>query len=400
LTPQANIESGATAPPAVGLVGASEQINDRELVDRIVRAYQRSIANDLDSRGSEWIAVPDEKKRPIHEAMMAGDIAVVQGLLRDPARTELFYGFDNLHAGLWVGPDSKTVFAVQVHELLVRLGQAIGVYRLPNTEIPLTTPNHPGLEDCVKMLDEALELRVEFPNPFPGELGAETSRGIISHRTVQALYQAWRISRLCAGIQMPRVVEIGAGLGRTAYYAWKMGLRDYTIIDIAMSAVAQSYFLGRVLGTDCIRLNGEEVGAGIRILPPSAFLESNDRYDLVLNVDSWTEMPRETARQYVRAAESRASMIWSVNHEANRFTVRDLFSAASLKRVVRSPYWVRDGYVDELIVSGSIHDLNSALPMPPRMGTQPIDRARRRLEQLKRRIARWNPINKLLSGRG
>jgi len=399
LTPQAKIESGAAALPSGGPAGAPEQSHDREVVDRIVRAYQRSIANDIDSRGSEWIAVPDEKKRPIHDAMMSGDIAVAQALLRDPARTDLFYGFDNLHADLWVGPDSKALFATQVHELLVRLGQAIGAYRLPNTEVPPTTPNHPGLEDCVKMLDEVFGVGIEFPNPFPAELGADTSRGIVSHRTVQALYQAWRISRLCAGIDSPRILEIGAGLGRTAYYAWKIGFRNYTIIDIAMSAVAQSYFLGRVLGADCIRLNGEEAGPGIRILPPSALLESNDRYDLVLNVDSWTEMPRETARQYVRAAEARASMIWSVNHEANRFTVRELLSAASLDRVVRTPYWMREGYVDELIVTGSPRDLSPTSPMPAPMGSASINRARRRLEQIRRRLARWNPVNKLIPGR-
>jgi hypothetical protein len=80
LTPQAKIESGAAALPSGGPAGAPEQSHDREVVDRIVRADQRSIANDIDSRGSEWIAVPDEKKRPIHDAMMSGDIAVAHAL--------------------------------------------------------------------------------------------------------------------------------------------------------------------------------------------------------------------------------------------------------------------------------------------------------------------------------
>ena len=117
------------------------------------------------------------------------------------------------------------------------------------------------------------------------------------------------MSQLCHGLAAPRIVEIGAGLGRTAYFAWQLGLRDLTIIDIAMSGVAQAYFLGRVLGADAVRLYGEEPGSGscIRILPPSAFLEAGDHYDLLLNIDSWTEMPKETARQYLRSALARCT---------------------------------------------------------------------------------------------
>ena len=60
-----------------------------------------------------------------------------------------------------------------------------------------------------------------------------------------------------------------------------------------------AYFLGRTLGEKAIRLFGEEEGPGIRILPPAAFLAAADRYDLVVNVDSLTEMARDRAVSYV-----------------------------------------------------------------------------------------------------
>jgi hypothetical protein len=44
-------------------------------------------------------------------------------------------------------------------------------------------------------------------------------RGVISHRAVQALYQAWRLSQLRAFTKGGKTVEIGAGLGRTAWFA-------------------------------------------------------------------------------------------------------------------------------------------------------------------------------------
>jgi hypothetical protein len=380
----------------------SEQIDDRALVERIVRAYRLAIARDPDSRASEWAAVEDAKKRSVHDVLMSADIGAVATILRDPGRTDLFYGFDNLCAALAsAAPEAKSGLATEAEALLVRLAQAVGAYRVPNKYYQVGRPHSSQAgsyaaktEDTLKVLDEAFGIRIDFPNPFPGELGVETSRGIASYRAIQALYQAWRMSLLCAGRDTPRVVEVGAGLGRTAYYASKLGLRHLTIIDIAMSGVAQAYFLGRVLGADAVRLYGEEEGAGIRILPPSAFLEAGDRYDLLVNIDSWTEMPKETARQYMRAGRARCSMIWSVNHEAGAFTVKDLFDETAA-RPARLPYWMRDAYVDEFFDSGSLRA--SSLAPPPRFGAQTIDRARRRFWQVRRGIVRWKPINGLIS---
>ena len=63
-------------------------------------------------------------------------------------------------------------------------------------------------------------------------------------------------------------MEIGAGMGRTAYYMCKFGLSDYTIVDLPMSNVAQAAFLSRVMGEDQISLAGEDRSANVRILPP------------------------------------------------------------------------------------------------------------------------------------
>ncbi len=61
-----------------------------------------------------------------------------------------------------------------------------------------------------------------------------------------------------------RVLEIGAGLGRTAYYAWRAGIRHYTIVDVPLTAVAQADFLGRTLGPEALTLAGEDAGGPVR----------------------------------------------------------------------------------------------------------------------------------------
>ena len=68
--------------------------------------------------------------------------------------------------------------------------------------------------------------------------------------------------------------------------------------------------LGRALGPDAIRLFGED-GSGVRILPPPVFLEGDDTYDLVVNVDSLTELAPDVARSYAEAIRARAALFLS-----------------------------------------------------------------------------------------
>jgi hypothetical protein len=62
-------------------------------------------------------------------------------------------------------------------------------------------------------------------------------------------------------------------LGRTAFYAKQFRLRNYTIVDLPMTSVAQANFLGGALGADDVCLFGED-RHGIRIIPPAAFLDA------------------------------------------------------------------------------------------------------------------------------
>jgi hypothetical protein len=107
-------------------------------------------------------------------------------------------------------------------------------------------------------------------------------------------------------------------------------------------------------------------------------------------------MPKETARQYLRSALARCSMIWSVNHEAARFTVRELFAEATVQPVARFPYWLRENYADEFIRTDVVRERVEVAPSAP-VTSRWIGRARRRLSQMKRGVARFGPINKLIT---
>lgn len=318
-------------------------LDDRELVSRVEAAYAAACQTPISSDGGFWLNEFATLKQAEHESLLAGTAGP---MLRDPARSHLFHGFDGLTLGS--EPDDK-LSAAATYDGLLQLAAATGAGHLHYPEAGEANPL-PDVETTLRHLDAALGIRVTFPNPFPYESGLATSRGIATFRSAQSLYQAWRIARLVAAKAGPRIVEIGPGLGRTAYYAYQMGLRDYTLVDIPLSGAAQGYFLGRVLGASQVRLHGETGAAPVTIVPPSVFLDGNDRADLVVNVDSLTEMSRSVADAYWRRIHTGTSAFLSINHEHNAFTFRDLLNAAGhAGQASRTPYWLRRGYVEELV---------------------------------------------------
>jgi hypothetical protein len=325
---------------------APPTVDDHDLVARIVSAYQASNASADRPSESFWDVGYAEQKRDIHEALLSNAIATVQTMLRDPQTTDLCFGFENLARSLPTGA-AGAGFSHKIYRDLLLLAEAVGARRMWDPEIPHLTPPLPRVDDLLALLDQAFGIDIVFPNPFPGEIGLATSRGVITDRAVQGLYQAWRILSFVKSDLGAHVVEIGAGLGRTAFYARLFGLRNYTIVDIPMTTVAQGYFLGRTLTPDGICLFGEK-RPGIRILPPSAFLDGKDRYDFVLNADSLTEMDRPTARLYCEAIRDRAATFLSINHEYNPFTAREVCNDVGLRAASRTPYWMRAGYVEEV----------------------------------------------------
>src|SRR3954462_766070 len=96
------------------------------------------------------------------------------------------------------------------------------------------------------------------------------------------------------------------------------GVRDETIIDLPFTWVSQAYFLMHMMGEDEVSLHGEADGSSDKIkrLNPDSFLNDSRDYDLIVNVDSLTEMDRATAQRYVDKIDLSVSRFWSINHEA------------------------------------------------------------------------------------
>ena len=329
-------------------------LDSRALSKRILAAYRAANIQTSEDSSVLWNMI-FEKNRSVHDSIMKGE-SIPE--LDDPASSNLFYGFDNMFHDftktLKENAEFQLLMAENLRATIIVLAEATGAKRPWNPEggakFPhKEKPDADSIENLLKAISSIIGVEVDFPNPFPTEFGIITSRGIASHRSIQAIYQVWRLKTLSVD-HGKRIVEVGAGLGRTAYYACKMGLTEYTIIDLPFTNISQANFLGRVLPPGLVSLFGEELqGATVRILPWTA-IEEVEEFDILANVDSLTEVGKETSTRYAHFFAKKGRLLWSVNHEANHETVAMLEPLKGLS-IGRFPYWFRTGYVEELYLT-------------------------------------------------
>ncbi len=328
--------------------------NDIDLISRIITSYQLAKKEHLGN--SMWQVFFDQRHKPIHEAFVRGNFNICADILRNPKDSDLFYGIDNLCASVlpaMINQGSLVGLSHMSLDLLVRFGEAISAIRLDNPESYADPRSNRkwNSSDVLNRIENKLGMQIFFPNPYAEEIGIWTPRGVVSVRAAYALYQAYLIKEHVKGIENPRVLEIGAGVGRTAYYARAFGIKDYTIIDIPMTNITQAYFLGKVLGDDQVALLGEhQTQDKIKILTPDQFLnDAKQYYDLIINVDSLTEMNATTMQAYITKISQSTPIFISINHEVNTHTVNDFaMKCNNLKFCQRMPHWMRTGYVEEI----------------------------------------------------
>jgi hypothetical protein len=326
-----------------GAISGPAQFCRPDMVPRIRVAYAETLKHYGGAIGSHW-ATFGKRARPVHDALVESDEATAR-VLADPLANGLFLGFQDWGLDKNIDDDEYRQWLLRVnYQLLVRLCEAVGAIPFWNPEggcrgQPQRGPRrHAGsVESLLQALDLAIGTELSFPNPFPGEFGLKSKRGIISYRALHAIYQAWRLRQLDGD----DVIEIGAGMGRTAYYAHLLGATNYTIIDLPMANIAQACFLTAALGHDLVAVYGEAETELFRIAPPMAPL---GKYDIALNVDSIPEMTKDAARQYAHAISRNCQTFLSINMEIGWFKVSDLLG----KPASRHPYWLRKGYVEEL----------------------------------------------------
>ena len=258
-------------------------------------------------------------------------------------------------------PERHQVYATKILLGLFQLGSALGCLRhlkpeqSDNFDYLKTDQTDEIAQDCAT----ALGIEGAFPQSGPGLYALSTARGILSQRHVLALGYLREIRNTLefSGRRYDQVVEIGGGLGRTAFHAARdLGLA-YSIIDLPAVSVSQYLFL-RGNGVEASLWEDTPAKSGqVRLLNAFAAHDPDHfKNSLFVNFDSFVEMARETQDAYFDLIRTARGDLLSINHECNsRMSTQgdpkniDLlrFANYGYRPGPRHMFWEREGYITE-----------------------------------------------------
>ncbi len=319
---------------------------DSDLFNRIFDSAKSELGHEA---SGQWKDIYSAYQADAVRSIRDGDKSLLQKMLADPLSNNLLYGFDNLANVL------QSKFRLETSNEAITSADhflALGEYTLSTNYFSPEAIVSPikkkiFITSIIKdIVESKFEGKVIFPNPYINEVGLDTEFGVASIRVPAAIYQALRAREFGS-----KICEIGPGLGRTAYFSNLLGVEKYTLVDLPIPSLCQAYFLGTSLPNERFTFNHESLNelGGFIFRQPDTFMQESDQYDLILNVDSLTEMGVDVARTYLINFVGKTNWFLSINHEGNEFSVREIAAEVpEYKLISRNRSWVRQGYVEEL----------------------------------------------------
>ena len=280
-------------------------------------------------------------------------------IMDNPGEYNLFYGFDDnckeikKNSRLRNNREAKLLVANKI----LLISEYFGILRSDSEENSKNNYKKINVNSLISKLENKIGIKLKFHNPFPGEEGIITNRGVISDREVDAIYQAFKIKTFLDKKKTEsKILEIGGGLGRTAYYCYKLGLKNYTIVDLKIPLISQSNYLSRLCGENKVTFDNNiknkiKNSKKIKLVSPKDLFDKNEKFDLVFNSDSLTEIDYKNQKKYINFIKKNSKNFYSVNHEKNKHTVFDLMNSLHSKNKFsysKNIYWIDRRYLEEI----------------------------------------------------
>ncbi|MFE3837168.1 hypothetical protein [Pseudogemmobacter sonorensis] len=330
-----------------------------------------------------WKRHVEGGQKPLADAIFARDAARVHEILATLHHGHVTEGFDQHQRHTRIISESATqqdYHARVIYATLLRCAMALGVVRAFNPE---QDENYPYLvEDqadrILKDVRAALGFKAPLPRSVAGAVGLDTPHGLLGHRQAISLgyLREYRDHLARSQRRHSAIVEIGGGIGRTAYNISCDGSTPYVIVDLPVVGFVQYAFLV-ANGIRCSLWPERIVTDPGHVNIVSAFsLEPLQglRGALYMNFDAFVEMSRKAVDGYFRIIAETGSDLLSVNHEAARMMLGRAEQNWDIARIAglglraspRGFFWERTGYVAQSFLSPRSPSPQENQPAPAR----------------------------------
>lgn len=336
-----------------GLFGFGTGAPLGEAEDTVLSEFARSIVLDVTggTLWSEYAAMQTALVDDIGSQFSDKRAEIYRHLYSTP----LTHGFAQghvVHSSLEQSEAARTHVGSITLDRFYRLAEAVGAVTVKSAEHGQNVILVEGLDRIFERIEDIIGFDLTPPNQAGDLFGLKLSRGLISDRHLDGIYGAWRMKNRFPFAN--NVIEIGGGTGYLAYYARKMGVRKIAIIDLPQAILAQYIVLGEAFGIERVSINSD-VEDGVRLLTTDHALSRNfEGAQVVINVDSFPEMPKQIAFDYIQRIPTGAALL-SINQESGvpngngtQNVVSALAAEIGLRPISRHPAWLRTGWVEEV----------------------------------------------------
>jgi hypothetical protein len=315
-----------------------------------------------------WVNILSRRWTGLLSSLWEGNEAAVFHLLSGMFREDFIWG---LTYGSEVDrlPHSRPLLALNILGALVEMAEALGVARneTPEQGVPYYEIRDGGRR-IAKDIERVIGTGIGFP-PISAAYGIHVEGRLLIQGQLVHVYAAWRIKyyidQFFESDRLLNIVEIGGGYGGLCYWLQKIckhRIASYSIVDLPSTGVVQAYFLSRALGSgEAVALYDSKKEAfdnhaSIRLIPHTEISAIKEKSDIVINQDSFPELPESEVDRYLEWVTANAQYFVSLNQEAYSLVggipqvwVADRCAQhAGFERVSRIRSWVRNGYVEEV----------------------------------------------------
>lgn len=332
-----------------------------EVAERLIKAYHKALADEANSplrrEGEDlWTGLLRNELPELLEAIDSHDAVKLANFLANFGNSYVWFGgittcIDGFNKDL--RPES---IALTYHDKLISLAESLGVLR---HESPESGPWGENMlsqpEDVLNGIAKKIGIDIHPPMGIIHTDGIKVGKSILHYRHINALYSALRLHALNKNHES--VCEFGGGLGMTAMYSLRLGVKDYTIFDLPITCLLAGHYLIHAIGPEKTVLYGEENKEdSVKLLPYwECQKQAENRFAFALNQDSFPEISDNLILEYLSQIKRNVSNgFLSINHEcfAPRTVLNFTRQSGGFKLLHRSKCWVRDGYVEEFYTLG------------------------------------------------
>jgi hypothetical protein len=332
---------------------------------RLLKAYKIAHAEEASigigpAEDDLWTTLVASNFGRLLQILEADDPEALADYLSHFGETYTWFGGLTFSLDGYAGSKDRSHVALTYFDKLICLAESLGVLPFEHPEHGRWGQNlYVDIGDTIRGIETVLGISIAPPLGVVHVVGIKTPHGVFHYRHLNAIYTAHRLQTLLSN-QGGAVCEYGGGIGVVALYARRMGISDYTLIDIPLTNLFAGHFLINSIGADAVSLYGETQTTGsIKVLPFWKCLDAaNDAFRISMNQDSFPEVDEALVRRYLlEISRTTQEYFLSINHEAqSKMTPKRqqlnisaiLKEYANFTRQYRSRYWLREGYVEEL----------------------------------------------------